>query len=153
MSDPGHLDPVEASDALDDEVLRYVVVDRETLMVTRSQHRWLLAAVAFLVTLATVASTVALLVALQNRSRYLDIIETQREVIAARGDRLASLDDQIVGLKTQLAEQKQAAADLKYVLEKQAVPAILKMADQIEALGGKPPKIVLQPPEAKEKPQ
>lgn len=55
---------------------------------------------------------------------------------------------QVPTLRARIAERDQTVADQKAVID-QAVAAIVQMSDQIEALGGKPPKIVLKPPDHK----
>lgn len=50
-------------------------------------------------------------------------------------------DDEIADLQAQLD-------GLTFVLQEQAVPAIIAMGDQITALGGDPPEVILDPSQA-----
>lgn len=56
---------------------------------------------------------------------------------------VAADTNQIV--KQQLAQSEQQIQKLNFVLEQQAIPAITYMAEEIDRLGGKPPKVLLTP--------
>lgn len=56
---------------------------------------------------------------------------------------------QVPTLRARIAERDATIADLQAVQD-QAIAAIIQLSDQVEALGGKPPKIVLQPPKREE---
>ena len=48
-------------------------------------------------------------------------------------------------LKTEVQEKDSQIAALNFVLEQQAIPAVTFMAEEIDRLGGKPPKVLLTP--------
>ena len=48
-------------------------------------------------------------------------------------------------LKVEVQEKDKQIAALNFVLEQQAIPAVTFMAEEIDRLGGKPPKVLLTP--------
>lgn len=48
-------------------------------------------------------------------------------------------------VKNELAQRDAQIKQLNFVLEQQAIPAITFMADEIDRLGGEPPKVLLTP--------
>lgn len=54
---------------------------------------------------------------------------------------------QLPGLQRQITKLEAENAETDYVLNKQAVPAVIYLIKQVEALGGKPPQILLNPKE------
>lgn len=61
-------------------------------------------------------------------------------------DQIPAYQEEITDRDEEIQELTQQVEGLEYVLNRQALPAILQMSKQIEELGGKPPRVVLQPP-------
>lgn len=117
---------------IDDEVEPVSALRR--LVASARREPWLLGALAFI----AVLNITALLLGNQQTARIKDLALANREVLAV----------QVPALRSRIAERDQTIEDQKVVIN-QAVAAIIAMSDQIEKLGGKPPKVVLQPPEHK----
>ena len=64
-------------------------------------------------------------------------------VYAYRLEALAQNTNHI--LKVEVQEKDKQVTGLNFVLEQQAIPAITFMAEEIDRLGGKPPKVLLTP--------
>ena len=114
------------------------IVARRLQTLHRRDHALMLVTAFAFVFIATLN-----IVALQRISDNGDGI---RQVVE---DNRVALRDRIGAKDAAIAERDQTIADQKAVID-QAVAAIIQMADQIEALGGKPPRVVLKPPERKE---
>lgn len=56
------------------------------------------------------------------------------------------VSSQIPGLQAQIRARDKTISDQQYILEKEAIPAIVKLAKQVKDLGGDPGQIVLSPP-------
>lgn len=54
---------------------------------------------------------------------------------------------QLPGLQRQIRKLEEENAATEYVLNQQAVPAVIYLLRQVEMLGGKPPQILLNPEE------
>lgn len=53
---------------------------------------------------------------------------------------------QIPGLKQQIGVRDKTIRDQQSILEDQAIPAIIKLSNQVKSLGGEPGEVVLSPP-------
>lgn len=62
-----------------------------------------------------------------------------------------AVTSQIPGLQQQLKSRDETISDYKYVLEKQAIPAIIKLSEQVKSLGGEPGEVILTAPDKGQK--
>lgn len=123
-----------------------VLVDREDYIISRRSHRLAVAAVGALIAFTLFVGSLSLYLAVTNRDRYIEQINLQGTVIKARGARLAELDADIRAKDKRIDELKGQLDDATYVLNEQAVPAILRLAAQVKRLGGDPGEVVLKAP-------
>lgn len=110
-----------------------LVASRLHALARRDRYMLALATAAFV--FIAVLNILALTQLNENTDQLENLARANRTVLAV----------QVPTLRARIAERDRTIEDLQAVND-QAVDWILKLADQIEALGGEPPRIELRPP-------
>lgn len=92
--------------------------------------------------LALAAAFVALVVSLAANTATLIVARDVHNITASTNE---TVKVQVPGLRRQLRQEQKQNTALMFVLNKQAVPAILEMARLLEEAGVKPPLVLLSP--------
>lgn len=90
----------------------------------------------------TVVDSMLAVIILLNISLFVLVLHTASDTNQA-------VRAQIPGLKAQIKARDKTIADQDYIINKEAVPQLIKLAEQVKSLGGDPGKIILSSPKDK----